>query len=94
MAEKRTKEEIEELLQRYRARGTIRRRAFCEREAVALPTLDHYLRRRAKPGVHLARVKIASEAATGRFALLLANGHRIECAATELTRLILAAEQA
>jgi hypothetical protein len=97
MLEKRTAEEVKELLQRYRKRETgITRRAFCENEAISLSMLDYYLRRRAVPAVQLARVKVTRETAaeSGRYALVLANGRRIECGVQELVQLIAAAERA
>lgn len=94
MPRKRTEEEVEELLRRYDARGNVTRRAFCEEQGIPLSSLGHYLRRRAKPAVRLARVKITNEpvADAGRFALVLANGRRIECGPAELAHLIGTAE--
>lgn len=96
MPQKRTEEEVKELLRRYHARGNVTRRAFCESQGIAKSTLGYYLRRRAIPAVRLARVKIADESAAGvgRFALVLANGRRIECGPAELSQLISAAEGA
>jgi hypothetical protein len=96
MPQKRTEEEVKELLRRYHARGNVTRRAFCESQGIAKSTLGYYLRRRVIPAVRLARVKITGESAAGagRFALVLANGRRIECGPAELPQLISAAEQA
>lgn len=96
MAQKRTEEEIEELLRRYDARGNMTRRAFCESQAIAVSTLGYYLRRRAAPAVDLVRVKLTNGvvAGAGRFALVLGNGRRIECGPGELAHLISAAEHA
>jgi hypothetical protein len=96
MAQKRTEDEIEELLQRYDARGNVTRRAFCESQDIPVSTLGYYLRRRAAPAVHLARVKLTNgvAAGAGRFALVLGNGRRIECGPAELAHLISAAERA
>jgi hypothetical protein len=96
MPQKRTEEEIAELLRGYDDRGNVTRRAFCQSQGVAVSTLGHYLRRRATPSVHLARVKITSDSATGaeRFALVLTSGRRIECGLAELPHLISAAERA
>jgi hypothetical protein len=95
MPQKRTEEEVAELLQRYDDRGNVTRRAFCQSEGVGVSTLGYYLRRQATPSVHLARVKITSDSATGagRFHLVLANGRRIECGLAELPHLISAAER-
>lgn len=97
MADKRTAEEVKELLQRYQKRGSgITRRAFCEGEEITLSMLDYYLRRRATPTVRLARVRVTNESAadSGRYVLVLANGRRIECGPAELPQLIAAAERA
>jgi hypothetical protein len=96
MPQKRTEEEIAELLGRYDDRGNVTRRGFCQSQGVAVSTLGHYLRRRATPSVRLARVKISSDPATGggRFALVLTSGRRIECGLAELPHLISAAERA
>ena len=94
MAQKRTKEQVEELLRRYDARGSVTRRAFCEGEGLPLSMLGYYLRRHAPRSVRLARVKITNESAAsaGRFALVLRNGRRIECGPAELAHLISMAE--
>lgn len=96
MAKRRTQEEIEDLLQRYDTRGSVTRRGFCESHGVALATLAYYLKRRTMRGVRLARVKLTKQEAPSaeRFALVLSNGRRIECAPDQLAQLILAAEQA
>lgn len=95
MPQKRTEEEIAELLRRYDDRRNVTRRAFCQSQGVAVSTLGHYLRRRTAPSLGLARVKITSESATGggRFALILTSGRRIECGLAELPHLISAAER-
>jgi hypothetical protein len=95
MPRKRTEEEVAELLRRYEDRGNVTRRAFCQGYGVAVSTLGYYLRRQTTPYVHLARVKITSDSASGagRFQLMLANGRRIECGLAELPDLIGAAER-
>ena len=95
MPQKRTEEEVAELLQRYEDRGDVTRRAFCQSQGVAVSTLGYYLRQQATPSVRLARVKITSDSASGagRFQLVLANGRRIECGLAELPHLISAAER-
>ena len=95
MPQQRTEEEIAEL-RRYDDRGNVTRRGFCQSQGVAVSTLGHYLRRRAIPSVHLARVKITSDWATGaeRFALVLTSGRCIECGLAELPHLISAGERA
>jgi hypothetical protein len=95
MPQKRTEEDIQELLRRYRWRGDMTGRAFCEAEGIAPSVLGYYLRGCARPAVRLARVKITKEATarSGVFALVLANGRRIECGPAELPHLISAAER-
>ena len=95
MGRKRTKEEIEELVRRYQARGGVTRREFCEQHGIGLSTLGYHLRWRTRPAVRLARVRIASEppAGAGRYTLVLANGRRIECGLAELPHLISTAER-
>ena len=95
MPQKRTEEEVAELLRRYDDRGSVTRRAFCQSQGVGVSTLGYYLRRQAAPSVRLAQVKITSDAATsaGRFQLVLANGRRIECGIGDLPHLISAAER-
>ena len=95
MPQKRTEEEVVELLKRYDDRGNVTRRAFCKSEGVGVSTLGYYLRRQTTPSVRLARVKITSDSANdaGRFQLVLANGRRIECGLAELPHLICAAER-
>jgi hypothetical protein len=96
MATKRTAEDVEGLLKRYHARGSVTRRTFCETEGVSVSLLGYYLRQRATPGVRLARVKVTKEASSSaaRYTLVLANGRRIECGPAELAHLIDAAERA
>ena len=96
MPQKRTEDQVAELLQRYDDRGNVTRRAFCQSQGVAVSTLGYYLRRQATPSVRLARVKITNDSATGagRFALVLTSGRRIECGLAELPHLIRAAERA
>ena len=94
MPQKRTEEEVAELLKRYDDRGNVTRRAFCKSEGVGVSTLGYYLRRQATPSVRLARVKITSNPADAeRFQLVLPNGRRIECGIANLPHLISAAER-
>lgn len=95
MPQKRTEEEVAELLRRYDDRGNVTRRAFCQSHGVGVSTLGYYLRQQRPPSVRLTRVKITSDSASdaGRFQLVLANGRRIECGLAELPHLIGAAER-
>ena len=95
MPQKRTEEEVAELLRRYEDRGNVTRRAFCKGHGVGISTLGYYLLRQTTPSVRLARVKITSDSANDarQFQLVLANGRRIECGLEELPHLIGAAER-
>ena len=92
---KRSDKEVEALVRRYKGRGEVTRRAFCEEHGIALSTLGYYLRRRVRPSVQLTPVRVADESAAcaGWFALVLGNGRRIECGPAELEHLISIAER-
>lgn len=91
--QRRRPEDIDRLLEAYHDRGNVTRRAFCEAQSVPLSTLGYYLRQRGKPATQLARVQLSAAAeAPGRFALVLANGRRIECGGADLAHLIRTAE--
>ena len=96
MARRRSEEEIEQVLEQYRASG-LTQIEYCRQTGVVLSTLGRYLRRRNRPEQHLVKVELesAAEAATG-FALVLGNGRRIESGwgfgEAELVRLIRIAE--
>jgi hypothetical protein len=92
MARRRSEEEIEQVVEQYRASG-LTQIEYCRQTGVVLSTLGRYLRRRNRPEQHLVKVELGStaEAATG-FALVLGNGRRIESGwgfgDAELVRLI------
>jgi len=65
MPRKRTEEEVAELLRRYDDPGNVTRRAFCQSYGVAVSTQGYDMRRQTTPSVRLARVKIASDSASG-----------------------------
>lgn len=98
MARRRGTEEIEQVLEQYRASG-LTQSAYCRQTGMVLSTLGRYLRRGTGTGQQLIRVKVESpaEPATG-FALVLTNGRRIESAwefgEAALARLIRTAEGA
>jgi hypothetical protein len=95
MTQRRTVEEIRQLVKQYRDRGGVTRRAFCEQHGIPLSTMGHYMRRYgqgAKARVLLAKVEVESVKRPGRFALVLANGRRIECGDSDLKQLIRVAE--
>jgi hypothetical protein len=60
----------------------------------ALTNFGYYLRRYSQqPAMRLARIELdAAPEHSGRFALVLGNGRRIECAEAELAALIWTAE--
>ena len=94
MRQQRTAEEIEELVNGYRRRGEMTRRAYCESQGITLSGLDYYLRRYSRPATRLAKVSVkpALVEPSGRFTLMLGNGRRIECGEAELAGLIRIAE--
>jgi hypothetical protein len=97
MATKRTREEIQTLLEGYR-QGGLSRGEYCRQLGIATTTLDYYLRRYGPKTPRFARVKICRQTAepATAFALVLRNGRRIESAwnfrEADLVRLIRVAE--
>ncbi len=92
---RRSTEEIEQLLEQYRASG-MTQAAWSAQAGIALSTLGRYLRRDGHSEQRLVRVKLDSTPDVGcGFALVLGNG-RIESGWTfgeaELARLIRVAE--
>jgi hypothetical protein len=98
MAQRRSAEEIAQLLEHYRASG-LTQVEYCRETGIVLSTLGRYLRRRTGAEQQLVRVELeaASQVAKG-FALVLGNGRRIECGwqfgEADLARLIRVAEEA
>ena len=96
MAKRRSAEEIEQLLDQYRASG-LTQIEYCRRAGVALSTLSRHLRRHGGTGQRLIQVRVgaAPEPDPG-FVLVLGNGRRIEAgwrfSDGELARLIRVAE--
>jgi hypothetical protein len=97
MATKRTREEIQTLLEGYR-QGGLSRGEYCRQLGIATTTLDYYLGRYGPKTPRFARVKISRQTAepATAFALVLRNGRRIESAwnfrDADLVRLIRVAE--
>jgi hypothetical protein len=94
MAQKRSAEEIERLLEGYQASG-LTRTEYCRRESIPMTSLDYYRWRRARKGKgRLVKVLVKAKRADSEssFALVLANGRRIETGwrygEAELARLI------
>ena len=91
MARRRNTEEIEQLLEQYRASG-LTQLEYCRQSGIVLSTLGRYLRR-GEAESQLVRVNVESAADSGAgFALVLGNGRRIESGwqfgDAELSRLI------
>jgi hypothetical protein len=74
----RSKEEIRGIVEGFSKSG-LTRREYCAKHSIAVTTLD-YWRRRQKQGRRLVEVAIepAPPQSSGGFALVLANGRRIE----------------
>jgi DNA-binding CsgD family transcriptional regulator len=102
---KRTAEEVERLVKGYEESG-LSRQEYCQREGIAVTTLDYYRQRSTRKAAAERRVaasklvKVKLEAAPieaqSVFSLVLANGRRIESAwnfiDVDLARLIRIAE--
>jgi hypothetical protein len=98
MAQRRSAEEIEELLEQYLASG-LTRVEYCRQTGIVLSTLGRYLRRSRNTGQQLMRVKVeAGQEPDAGFVLVLGNGRRIasswEFGDAALARLIRIAETA
>ena len=97
MRKRRSAEEIDQLLEKYRASG-LTQVEFCRQVGIVLSTFGRYLRLRNREQ-RLVRVEVQSspEAGSG-FVLVLGNGRRIESGCgfgdAELARLIRVAERA
>lgn len=96
MARRRSAEEIQQLVEGYRASG-MTRIAYCQQNGVALSTLDRYLRRNAGKRQRLIRVRVGAAPEPDRgFVLVLGKGRRIESGwgfgEADLARLIRVAE--
>ena len=94
MQAKRSAEERQRLLKEFEASGQTRRE-FCERHGIAIVTLDSW-RKGRKRRPRFVKVAIAAQPGGPGFALVLANGRRIEgswsFAEADLARLIRVAE--
>ena len=97
MARQRSAQEIQQLLEKYRASG-LTRSEYCRQTGVVLSSLGRYLRRK-RSEQRLVRVKVEAPSEPGvGFVLMLGNGRRIASGWTfgdsELARLIRIAETA
>jgi len=100
MARRRSAEEIQQVVEQYRASG-LTQIEFCQQTGMKVSTLGHYLRRNrtSEQPQQLVRVKLEAPAEPGSgFVLMLGNGRRIASGwgfgDTELARLIRVAETA
>jgi hypothetical protein len=100
MARRRSAEEVEQVVQQYRASG-LSQREFAQLTSIKLSTLGRYVRRdrRPEPPQKLVRVKLEAPAEPDSgFVLMLDNGRRIASgwrfSDTALARLIQVAETA
>ena len=98
MAQRRSQEEVQQILEQFRASG-LSQMEYCRRSGMVLSTLGRYLRRHSSAEQQLIRVKVETspEPDTG-FVLMLGNGRRIASNWTfddaALARLIRVAESA
>jgi hypothetical protein len=98
MAKQRSAEEIQQLVEEYRASG-LTRIEYCRQSGMVLSTLGRYLRRHNGGEQRLVSVKVgAAPESDAGFVLVLGNGRRIESGwcfgDAELARLIRVAESA
>jgi hypothetical protein len=100
MAQRRSAEEVEQVVQQYRVSG-LSQREFSQQTGIKLSTLGRYVRRDGRPDApqQLLRVNLETPAEPGSgFVLMLGNGRRIACGSafsdTALARLIRVAESA
>jgi hypothetical protein len=91
----RSKEEIRRIVEGF-AKSGMRRREYCAKHRVAMTTLDYWRRAHREQKPRLVEVEVEPAQAAGGFALVLANGRRIESSwnfvEANLEKLIRAAE--
>ncbi len=98
MAQRRSAEEMDRVVEQYRASG-LTQIEYCRQTGMVLSTLGRYLRRRSGAEQQFLRVKVeAAPEAGGGFVVVLGNGRRIESGwrfgETDLARVIRVAESA
>src|SRR3954470_11434016 len=100
MARRRSVEEVEQVVQQYRASG-LSQREFSQQTGIKLSTLGRYVRQAGRPEAPQQLVRVKLEAAVepdSGFVLMLGNGRRIASgwgfSETALGRLIRITEQA
>jgi len=91
----RSKDEIRSLIEGF-ARSGMTRREYCAKQGIGISTLDYWRRAGRKQKPTLVRVTMEEAQPQTGFALVLANGRRIESSwsfsATEMEKLIRVAE--
>ena len=91
----RSKEEIRRVVEGF-AKSGMTRREYCAKHRVAMTTLDYWRRAHREQKPRLVEVEVEPAQAAGGFALVLANGRRIESSwnfvEANLEKLIRAAE--
>ena len=91
----RSKEEIRRIVEGF-AKSGMTRRGYCAKHRVAMTTLDYWRRAHRKQKPRLVEVEVEPAQPAGGFALVLANGRRIESSwsfvEADLEKLIRAAE--
>lgn len=98
MAQRRSAEEIQQILEGYQASG-LSQMEYCRQTGMVLSTLGRYVRRIKSPEQQLVAVRVEAAAEPGSgFVLMLGNGRRIASGwgfgNAELARLIRVAESA
>jgi hypothetical protein len=96
MAQRHSVEEMDRLVEQYRASG-LTQIEYCRQTGMVLSTLGRYLRRRSGGEQRLVRVDVEAAPEAG-FVVVLGNGRRIESGwrfgETDLARVIRVAESA
>jgi transposase-like protein len=91
----RSKEEIRGLVEGF-AKSGMTRREYCARHGIGMTTLDYWRRAHRKPKPRFVEVAVEQGQPQAGFALVLANGRRIESSwsfgEAELEKLIRVAE--
>ena len=98
MPRRRSSEEIQEILEKFRASG-LSQMEYCRQSGIVLSSLGRYLRRVERSEQRLVQVNLEAPPEPGAgFVLMLGNGRRIASGwgfgDTELARLIRVAEDA
>ena len=73
----RSKEDIRRIVEGF-AKSGMRRREYCAKHGVAMTTLDYWRRAHRKQKPRLVEVAVEQAHSPAGFALVLANGRRIE----------------